>query len=80
MAVGNELRWSDLVLLKEQWEDESDKKNGNKDDDDDNRNQSTTRVRFVKITTQKQLSSDTHLVAESTHFAPDKATHHLTEW
>jgi hypothetical protein len=28
VATGNEIRWSDLVLLKEQWEDAQTKKNG----------------------------------------------------
>lgn len=46
VATGNELRWSDLVLLKEQWEEGYNKKNGDTGDHDREESQSTTRVSF----------------------------------
>lgn len=47
VVVGNELRWSDLVLLKEQWDEENNEKNGDNGKDDNNESQSTTRVSFI---------------------------------
>jgi len=49
VAVGNELRWSDLVLLKEQWEDGHNKKNGDTGKDDNNESLSTIRVSIIQM-------------------------------
>jgi len=52
VVVGNELRWSDLVLLKEQWDEGYNEKNGDNEQDDNNESQSTTRVSFIDCFSQ----------------------------
>lgn len=96
VAVGNELRWSDLVLLKEKHDEAQDRKNGQEemrdaeDDDEldgggadageDKDGQSTYRVCIISEKYTRSSRLKNRLGPQSANIKTHQTTHYLARW